>query len=198
MKIIGITGGVGAGKSTVLHMLKELCNCRIVMADDEAKKLMNKGGALEDAAVRLFGLNAYREDGTLNTGHIAEIFYKNPSKQQEWNNLVHPAVNNYIHNLIDETRKEGKFDYLFIEAALLIENGYDSICDEIWYVYADADTRIKRLSNDRGYSKDKSVSIMKKQLSDEEFRKNCSFVIDTGMDLSYTRTILKNRLEQYS
>ena len=71
MKVIGVTGGVGAGKSTVLHMLKELCRCEIIMADDVAKELMNYGQSLCDTALRLFGTKAYDENKELDRAYIA-------------------------------------------------------------------------------------------------------------------------------
>ncbi len=197
MKIIGITGGVGAGKSTVLHILKELCKCEIIMADDEAKAIMYKGGPLTKTALSLFGNEAYLEDGSLNRQHIAQIIYNDIYVMNEWNNAVHPAVNDRINCLIQRAAKSKENDYVFIEAALLIENGYESICDEIWYVYADEATRIKRLMVDRGYSSDKSRAIMDKQMKDDEFRKKCSCIIDTSVSLEYTRSQLENRLEQY-
>ena len=74
-------------------------------------------------------------------------------------------------------------DYLFIEAALLIENGYDKIVDEMWYVYADEEVRRQRLKTTRGYSDSKIDDILKGQLSDEEFRQHADFVIDNSGDV---------------
>ena len=79
MKIIGITGGVGAGKSCVLAALKKMCNCDIVMADDVARQIMEKGGILTAKAYELFGENAYNEDGTLNKELLSGVIYNNPS-----------------------------------------------------------------------------------------------------------------------
>ena len=75
MKIIGITGGVGAGKSTVLNFLKEMCDCEIVMADDVAKDLMKKGGVLTETAYSLFGDNVYLDNGNINAALVAGIIF---------------------------------------------------------------------------------------------------------------------------
>lgn len=196
MKIIGITGGVGAGKSTVLGFLKELCNCEIIMADDVAKELMKKGNVLTLKAYELFGGKAYDENGILNRNHIAEIVYNNPSIMKEWENAVHPATNKKIFSMIEQAENDSK-DFVFIEAALLIENNYEKICDEIWYVYADENIRRKRLKNERLYSDEKIDKIYKGQMSDAEFRKHCCFVIDTGGSIDATRKQLENKLEEY-
>ncbi len=197
MRIIGITGGVGAGKSTVLSLLKELCCCRIIMADDVAKGLMVKDGVLGAAAVELFGSEAFNADGSLNTAHISGIMYNNQDIKSRWNGIVHPAVNKAIYDELDSAAESGLYDFAFVEAALLIENGYDRICDEIWYIHASVEERLKRLSDNRGYSNDKSLSIMNCQLSEAEFRQKCSYVIDNGVSVEFTRKQLENKLEEY-
>ena len=196
MRVIGITGGVGAGKSTVLSMLLELCKCRIIMADDVAKNMMEYHGNLSGDIIRIFGSEAY-EDGILNRAHIASLMYGDSRLMEEWTSIIHPAVNKEIAEYIKKEKNNGEVDFVFIESALLIEHNYEKICDELWYVFADADTRIERLKMQRGYSREKSESIIAKQLSDEMFREKCNFVIDTSKDLSFTRSIIKNKLAEY-
>lgn len=197
MKVIGITGGVGAGKSTVLKMLKELCRCEIIMADDVAKSIMVKGGPISDTAIELFGKEAYLSDGSLNRPYIAALIYGNEALRKKWDDAVHPAVNGMILSMIEKCREEKKEDFVFVEAALLIENHYDKICDEIWYIYASEDVRKKRLKAQRGYTDEKSDGIIRRQMSDDEFRSHCSFVISTECTETETRAILQNKLEEY-
>ena len=87
-----------------------------------------------------------------------------------------------VKKKIAEAEKKGIYEYVFVEAALLIEAGYDSICEEFWYVYVPEEERIKRLMSSRGYSRKKCLDIMANQLSDEEFRKHCRYVIDNSSD----------------
>lgn len=197
MRVIGITGGVGAGKSTVLSMLKEICSCEVIMSDDIAKEVMAKGGPLTDEAQRLFGDEVYLPDGTLNKPLIASSIYGSGELLQKWNAAVHPTVNREIFGRIARARESSDYDFLFVESALLIENGYSDVCDELWYVYADEKTRKERLRLDRGYDDAKTESIMRSQLDEEEFRKHCAFVVDTGGGIENTRRILQNRLEEY-
>lgn len=197
MKVIGVTGGVGAGKTTVLHMLKELCRCEIIMADDVAKELMNYGQSLCDTALRLFGTKAYDENKELDRAYIASKIYADEALRTQWTDVVHPAVNRHIHDKISEAGISGKYDFVFIEAALLIENGYDSICDELWYVYASEDVRRDRLKKSRGYSDARITGIFDSQMKEEEFRKHCDFIIDTGISMENTYNTVKNKLEEY-
>ncbi len=196
MKIIGITGGVGAGKSTVLNFLKEMCNCEIVMADDVAKDLMKKGGVLTETAYSLFGDNAYLDNGNINAALVAGIIFSDAAIRKEWENAVHPAVKEEILHRIS-VAMESKKDYFFLEAALLIENNYQEICYEIWYVYANEDLRRNRLVETRNYTDNKINGIFEAQMKDAEYRKYSSFVIDTGISLENTRMQLENKLEEY-
>lgn len=197
MRVIGITGGVGAGKSTVLSMLRELCSCEVIMSDDVAKEIMAKGGPLTDEAIRLFGNEAYLSDGSLNKPLIASMIYGDGALLKEWNAAVHPAVNREIFDRIERARESRAYEFLFVESALLIENRYDAVCDEFWYVYAPEAVRKERLRLARGYDDSKTESIMQSQLDDAEFRKHCAFVVDTGDSIENTRRILQNKLAEY-
>ena len=194
MYVIGITGGVGAGKSQVLSILKEESNCEIVKADDVANQLKLKGQPSYDKIVDLLGEDVLGSDGEIDKQIMAMKIFDDNNLLKQIEMILHPAVKHYILNLIDEKKREGKIDYLFIEAALLIEDGYKQICDEIWYVYASAHTRTLRLMESRGYTLQKTESIMDKQLSDENFRKNCECVIDNDGDIENTRESIKNIL----
>ena len=196
MKIIGITGGVGAGKSTVLNILQELCLCEIVMADDVAKELMQYGKPLSDVAIELFGQESYKEDHSLNTVHIATLMYKDEELKNKWTNEVHPAVKKEILSKIEIAKTSGEIECFFIEAALLLEEKYDEICDEIWYVYADEAVRIERIMTNRGYSLEKAKNIISSQKTHEEFLLGSQWVIDNGISIAKTRIQLENKLEE--
>ena len=104
----------------------------------------------------------------------------------------------YILDARDEAEKSGENELFFLEAALLIEAGYKNILDELWYVYADRDVRIKRLMENRGYSREKAEGIMDTQLSDEVFRANADFIIDNSASLDESYETIKRRLEGYT
>ena len=183
MKVIGITGGVGAGKSEILAYLREHVNCRIIIADKVAHDLEKQGGVCYGQIVSLLGKEIVAEDGEIDKSKMAARIFTNSKLLTRINEIVHPAVKEYIVNEIAKERKAGRLDYLFIEAALLIEDGYSKIVDEMWYIHTDEKTRRYRLKASRGYSDEKIDSIMREQLSEEEFRMNCSTVIDNSKAL---------------
>ena len=193
MKVIGVTGGVGAGKSTVLGMLNKMCNCECIMADDVAKSLMQRNGILAEDAIRLFGPEAYTATGELDRSYLAGRIYEDSELRKQWNACVHPATNARIRELVENARADGR-DYAFVEAALLIENHYEEFCDELWYVYASPEVRAGRLLSDRGYSGERTRAMDAAMLSDEAFRSHCDRVIDTGISLEETRRQLEKAL----
>lgn len=194
MKLIGITGGVGAGKSAILSYLQENFNCRVELADLIAHKVKEPGQPCYDALVELLGKDVLNEDGTIHKGKMADIIFNDDEKLEAVNALIHPAVKKYFLAEVEKERKIGEIDYFFLEAALLIEDGYEKIMDELWYIYASEETRAKRLMESRGYSEEKVKNIMAEQLSEEEFRKHCAFVIDNNYTLEDTYQQIDRKL----
>ncbi len=187
IKVIGITGGVGAGKSSVLAILKETVSCRIIYADLVAKELQEKGGGCYGKILALFGEDILTPDGSIDRKKEAERIYRDEELRKKVNAVIHPAVTERILKTIEEERRLNRVDYLFIEAALLIENGYDKICDELWYVYASQETRRSRLKASRGYSDEKISGIFASQLPEEEYRRACRCTIDNNGSEEETR-----------
>ena len=193
--IIGITGGVGAGKSTLLSYIRDKYNCLVILSDDVANDIKKKGYPAYDALVEALGRGILSDDGEIDKALMAKAIFNDKNKLKTVNNILHPAVNQYIINIVDDERKRGVYDFVFVEAALLIENGYDKIVDEMWYVYADEDTRRKRLKASRGYSDQKVTDIFKSQLSDETFREYCEFVIDNSGEDSKAFSEIDHKLK---
>lgn len=186
MKVYGITGGVGCGKSTVLSILKKICKCHIIMADDVARELMKAGNKGFEGVVDMFGESVVASDGELDRAKLAEIIFNNPNKRMVLNSIIHPLVKKNIVAQITEYRISEEVDYVFVEAALLIEDHYEVFCDELWYIYADEQTRRERLKQSRGYSDERIDSMLKSQLSEEEFRSSCDRVINNSGNISDT------------
>jgi len=180
VKVIGITGGVGSGKTKILTFLKENYNCEVIVSDELAKDLCKKDMPCFSPLVNLLGEDVLLPDGEIDKGVMASKIFNEKSLLEKVNGIIHPAVRTFIENRIETLRKENALDYLFIEAALLIECGYKEIVDEMWYIYTDIDVRKKRLMESRGYSEAKIDSILKSQLSEEEYRKNSDFEIDNS------------------
>ncbi len=196
MKVIGITGGVGAGKSEVMRILSEIPGSFILIADEAAHETEKKGEDCYRRLVELLGEDILSPDGEIDKKKMAAKIFGDERLREEVNAIVHPAVKRHILKLIGEKEKEG-LSLFFIEAALLIEDGYKEICDELWYVYADEDERRKRLKEHRGYSDEKIDGIMRVQSSEEAFRKNCDFVIDNSGSLSVVRKQIMKEIKKY-
>lgn len=194
MKVIGITGGVGAGKTQVLRYLQERTDCEVIIADQAAHRLEEPGGACYGQIVALLGPGILAEDGSIDKNKMASRIFADQALLARVNEIVHPAVKDYITGAIDRARKAGRPAYLFIEAALLIEDGYGQIVDEMWYVHADEEIRRERLKADRGYGDDKIDRIMREQLPEEEFYRHCSFVLENGGSLEQVYRQIEEKL----
>ena len=196
MKVIGITGGVGAGKSTVLDIIKKKCNCHILLADLAAHEVKKKGQVCYDELVDLLGDKVLMPDGEIDKSAMAQMIFSDNSDEllKKVNAIIHPRVKEYIINTIEEYRTAGLVDYFFVEAALLIEEGYRDICDELWYIYADDHVRAERLRQSRNYTDEKIGSIMKAQNDDATFRRCCDRIIENNGDLEETEKQIESIL----
>lgn len=186
MIVIGITGGVGAGKTQVLSYIETHYSCRIIRADEAAHLLEQRGQPCYGKLVGLLGENILDAAGNIDKNKMAGAIFRDKQLLSQVNAIVHPEVKKYILQEIAYEREKGEADYFFIEAALLIEERYDLIADELWYIYADEEVRRQRLMRERHYSAEKADSIMKKQLSEAEFRKHCKHCISNNGDLEET------------
>ena len=182
MKVLGITGGVGAGKSAVLGYLAKKYQARIIQADQVAHFLMEPGQICYYGVVEAFGSGILSGDQRISRSKLGELVFQDTGKLQKLNRLIHPAVKAYIVSEIETEKETGKVPFVALEAALLLEDHYQLICDEIWYVSVPADIRLKRLVDTRGYTEEKARKIMKNQLSEEVFREQCQFVVDNSSD----------------
>lgn len=181
MKFIGITGGVGAGKSAILDYLKNKPDTKVMLADEIAHELMVPGTQCYDRLRAEFGTeDIYQKDGFFDRIKLAQVIFSDDEKRKKLNGIVHPAVRKYVIGQAAYERKEGKIKLLVLEAALLIEEHYDEICDELWYIYTSEENRRIRLKKQRNYSDEKINEIFNSQLTDEKFRKACRVVIDNN------------------
>lgn len=193
MKVIGITGGVGCGKSAVMDILEQEYDARILKADSVGHLLMEPGMSCYTQMVAHFGRGILREDGSVNRAKVAEIVFSDPEELEIQNQIMHPAIRNYILGQIAEERKAGRA-YCFVEAALLLEDHYDDFCDEVWYIYTDVSVRRRRLKESRGYTDAKIDEIMAKQMTETAFRRRAAFTVDNSGSLEQTKEQIRERM----
>lgn len=198
MLFIGITGGVGAGKSEVLKFISQHYKCEIHLADEVAHKVKRKGTECYNSLVELLSSECLDEDGEIDNVKMAAIIFQDSSILKRVNEIIHPAVKEYLLNAYNEALAEADIELFFVEAALLIETGYKAVVDEMWYIYATEDIRRNRLKEQRGYSKERIDGIIDSQLSEDKFRQNCDFVIDNSGDLEKTYQQIRKKLEDFT
>lgn len=186
MKVIGITGGVGCGKSEVLVWLQSEYGAVVTQLDEVAKNLQKSGQECFDQIVALFGTEILQEDGELNRAGLAEAVFRDQEKLSGLNAIVHPKVKEWVQNDIAKKR-EGQIGLYVIEAALLPTAGYEEICDEIWYIYADETVRRNRLKAARGYTEEKISQMIAAQPTEQVFRQYCKYVIDNSGSFENTK-----------
>lgn len=187
MEFIGITGGVGAGKSRILQYIEENYNAKVLLADEVAHGLMKPGEDCYEKIVKAFpGEDIFTGEGTFHGEKLAEVIFSDREKRERLNGIVHPAVKENILDIYQKEKEKGKFSYFILEAALLIEEGYDKICDRLWYIDTSREIRRQRLKKNRGYSDEKIDSIFESQLPGDTYRKYAALVIDNNGTLEET------------
>ena len=179
MKIIGITGGVGAGKTQILEYLNNKYGATICMADEVGKKLQKKGTECFDEIVAHFGEKILDEKGELDRTKLSDIVFADRVELSVLNGIVHPKVKEEIQKKIAREERKST-NLMLIEGALLIEDHYEELCEEFWYIYTEPEIRRARLKESRGYSDEKIDAIFRKQCTDAEFRTHCAQVIDNN------------------
>ncbi len=200
MKIIGITGGIGGGKTSILNFISSHYIAEIYYADEIARELEQPGTIVYDRLVDIFGKDILSRDAvkSIDRSKFAAVLYSDPVNLEKANMIIHPAVNDYLNSKMREAIKLHETELFFVEAALLIENDYKETVDEMWYIYADDETRIGRLMESRGYTRKKALAIMENQLTDKDFRDNADVIIDNSKGLDEACAQVKARLEGFT
>ena len=180
MIIVGLTGGIGSGKTTVAKMFHSL-GIPIYIADDEAKKLMDASKSIKRELIGLFGEQAYVE-GKLNRAYIADVIFNNKAYLERMNAIVHPKVRAHFK----KWALKQKSSYVIKEAAVLFENGGYKECNFIITVTAPKKIRMERLLKRETTTVEKIEAIMQNQWTDEAKTKLSHYVIE-NIDLATTR-----------
>ena len=196
MKVYGITGGAGTGKSEVIKMLQENFSGCVIMSDEVARELMQKGNISYQLIVEYFGRDILMDDGEIDRKKLADHVFNNKEALEKLNSMTHPYVKEEIRKLIAEAEASGECRFVALESAILLECGYEDICDEFWYVYTKPEIRRQRMKETRNYSDEKVDSVMRNQQPDEVFFEQCSFVIENNTTLSDVYDQLKEKLDQ--
>ena len=196
MITIEITGGVGAGKSTVLDFLEEKYQAYVMKADEIGHLVMEPGQSCYEPVIALFGRQIIKNDKTIDRRQVSDVVFSHPELLEKLNQIIHPAVKQYIREQLAVKKQQGQ-KICVVEAALLLEDHYQEFCDTIWYIHTDEEIRIRRLMENRGYTREKSVSIIASQAPETFFRENADYVVVNNGDFAQTRRQIEEGIRKY-
>ncbi|MEE9407228.1 MAG: dephospho-CoA kinase [Polaribacter sp.] len=171
--IVGITGGIGSGKTTVTKFFSELDTVAIYSADIEAKKLMISSEVIKSKIKEEFGKGAY-VDGALNSAFIASIVFKNKEKLAVLNKIVHPEVKKHFQNFVLQNKRK---DYILYENAILFESKSNLYCDIIISVFVPLEVRISRVTLRDNTSKEEVLNRINNQWLEEKKILQSNYII---------------------
>ena len=176
MKIVGLTGGISSGKSTVSSYLKQL-KIPVIDADEVARKVVepNSQGAREIR--KTFGSDVFEEDGSLNRQKLGALIFSNAENRQKLDDLLQPLIKIMILDEIEEYRQKGE-TMIVLDLPLLFEKHYEKLCEEIIVVYVPRELQLERLMKRNQYTKQEALSRIDSQLSIEEKRKRATVLLD--------------------
>jgi dephospho-CoA kinase len=189
MKIIGLTGGIGSGKSTAAKFLAEL-GAEVIDLDKAGHEALSKSGGAYKKAIREFGEAILDEDGNINRAKLGRIVFEDPRALKRLNSITHPVIDKAVAAKIKECRGRG-VKVVVLEAAALLDAGKARQADEIWVTTANEETILKRLKERSGYSEAEAKDRIHSQMTDEERIKKADIVIDTNCTLDELKTRVK-------
>lgn len=189
--VIGITGGVGCGKSTVMAVLREHFGAKTILADELGHEALQPEKETYAEICHLFGNEIILPDGQLDRQKIAKLIYQDPKKRERMNAIVHPFVKKQIENLLLKWKEE---PLVAIETAIMFETGCDAFCDQVWHVKVGREIRIQRLMQSRGYTREKAESIMAAQMPEEESMIHCVACVENEGTVADLETRLQELL----
>ncbi|PQJ78495.1 dephospho-CoA kinase [Polaribacter porphyrae] len=180
--IIGLTGGIGSGKSTIVKIFSNYKNIAVYIADVEAKKLMNSSSFIKEKLIYLFGNESYKE-GKLNRDFISNIVFNDKNKLKELNAIVHPEVRNHFKNFVANNKNK---TYIIYESAILFESKTNQFCDFVITVYLDLETRINRIVARDNTTKEKVLTRINNQWKEEKKLLQSNYII-YNKELEYSK-----------
>lgn len=176
MKIVGLTGGISSGKSTVSSYLKQL-KIPVIDADEVARKVVEPNSQGVKEIKKAFGSDVFEEDGSLNRQKLGELVFSKVENRQKLDELLQPLIKIMILEEIEAYRQKGE-KMIVLDLPLLFEKQYEELCEEIIVVYVPKELQLERLMKRNQYTKQEALSRIDSQLSIEEKRKRATVLLD--------------------
>ncbi|ADD02090.1 dephospho-CoA kinase [Thermoanaerobacter mathranii subsp. mathranii str. A3] len=181
MQVIGLTGGIASGKSTVSKLLKKM-GAVVIDADIVSREIMVKGTEAYNRIVEYFGKEILKEDGEIDRKKLGNIVFADRKKLKKLNEITHPIIIERIKEKIEEERKKNQQKAIVLDAALLIEMKLYKMVDEVWLVVVDSKTQIKRVMERDKLSYKDAINRIKSQMPLDEKMKYADFIINNSKD----------------
>jgi dephospho-CoA kinase len=202
MKVIGITGGIGAGKSVVTGYLHSK-GYDIIDADDTAREAAAPGSPALESLARAFGDDILNADGTLDRGRLAALAFADEDKTRQLNEILHDDIGRRIRASLDELKKTATEDgdahkTVFLSVPLMFESGLDSLCDEVWLVSAPEEVRIKRAMQRDGMTEQQVQARAARQMSEQARRTRADKIIENTKNKSTLTKKIETLLKELS
>lgn len=197
MKIIGLTGGIASGKSTVAKALGKL-GALVINADAVAHEIMLPETPAWADVVQHFGTQVLNEDRTINRVALGQIVFNNPEQLKLLNRIVHPRIVKRFQNDLDEIRRNQPEAIVVMEVALLYESGMDRLCDEVWVVWVDRETQISRLMAREGISREDALKRIAAQMPLDEKARRADRVLDNTRTIEETVAVAAKYYKEIS
>lgn len=177
MKIIGLTGGIASGKSTVSRILKDL-GAVIIDADETAHSVIEPNKPAWRDIVQNFGEGILNPDMTINRDKLGEIVFQNPEQLDRLNHITHPRIMESLKDNFQRIKTNSPNAIVVLEVPLLYETFMDRMCDKVWVVWVDRETQIKRLIGRNNYSEEEAIRRIDSQIPLDEKARRADLVID--------------------
>jgi dephospho-CoA kinase len=184
--VVGITGGIGSGKSTFCEILTQN-NFPVIHSDNMAKEIMATDDAVKKRIIETLGTQSYFSDGKINTHYLRDIVFNDFEKLQILNSIVHPAVIKKTKEKIEDLKKNNRI--IFVESALIYEANFDELFDFIILIYSEQRERLRRVKQRSNLTDEEILKIMQTQIPDEEKRKYADIIVENNDNIDD----LKNR-----
>ena len=196
MKIIGLTGGIASGKSTVTRTLLDL-GAIIIDSDELAHNIMKPYKPAWKDIVKIFGTEILNHDETINRDRLGQIVFNDPDKLRELNQITHWRIAERYKEDLRLLRKEKPEAVVVMEIPLLYETHAERICDEVWVVWVDRETQMERLMQRDGISREDALKRIEAQMDLDEKARLADVVIDNRHSIEETNeTATKNYIER--
>lgn len=176
MKIIGITGSSGSGKSTATKILSEELNAKTINADEVVKQMQEKSSKYYEKIIELFGTNIMQKDGTLNRKKLAEIIFKDTTKKEKLDELTYKYVVKEIKKQVESAKEE----YVIIDAPLLIESKLNEICNIVIAVMSNKEEQIKRICKRDNIEENKAKMRLEAQKDNEFYKTHADYIVENN------------------